>query len=66
MLIRRRRKTSIVFELEEWEVQQLVKILKRINGKDAIRKSEFSLPEKIIGRKLIVRLEPLINQPKEQ
>jgi hypothetical protein len=49
--------TTFVIELNEWEVTDLTKILRRIHGKDAVRKSEFTLREKVTGRKLLTNLQ---------
>lgn len=48
---------TIRVELEEWEARDLRSILSRIKGKEAIRKSEFSLREKTTGRRLLEHLE---------
>ena len=59
MYIRRRKKTSVLLELEEWEARDLMQILRRIQRQKTVGKSEFSLREKITGRKLVDQLSKL-------
>ena len=65
MRLKMRRKESVILELEDWEAKQLLNLLRRIEQKKTISKSEFSLPEKITGRKLIMQLKELFPQTKE-
>jgi hypothetical protein len=53
MNIRTQPAETVVVELEAWEARRLRAALSRIgNCKSVVGKSEFSLPEKIVMRKL--------------
>lgn len=62
MEVKRKYKTSVILQLEEWEARNLVKLLNRIKTQKTIGKSEFSLAEKVLGRKLLSELELVINE----
>lgn len=46
-------KTTITLEMEDWEARDLLKILERMKKQKSVSKSEFSLREKITGRRMM-------------
>lgn len=44
---------TIVLELQEWEAHDLDRMMRRIKDNKSVSKSEFSLREKVVGRRII-------------
>ena len=59
MKVKRKVTTTIKVELEltGWEADDLEKILDRLSRKSTIHRSEFTMREKVTGRKLVQALK---------
>lgn len=56
MNVRTVERETILIELEPWEARRLLRALTRIKVQRVVGKSEFSLPEKVVVRKLMEAL----------
>ena len=52
-----RSETTVTIVLKDWEASDLQSMLVRISNQKTVGKSEFSLREKITGRKLLRSLQ---------
>ncbi len=52
-----RSETTVTIVLKDWEASDLQSMLMRISNQKTVGKSEFSLREKITGRKLLRSLQ---------
>lgn len=48
--------TTITVTLTEWEAKDLRKMLSRVANQRSVSKSEFTMREKITGRRLLTQL----------
>lgn len=48
--------TTITVTLTEWEARDLRKMLSRVANQRSVSKSEFTMREKITGRRLLTQL----------